>query len=61
MDLIEVNKDSRKAQRTAPDADYVPLHTLTRCWEVPRHYVTIEKIIGKGGFGQVAKGIIVRH
>ena len=56
MDLIEVNKDNRKAQRTAPGADYVPLHPLTRSWEVPRHHVTIEKIIGKGAFGQVAKG-----
>ena len=59
MDLIEVNKDDRKAQRTAPGADYVPLHPLTRCWEVPRHHVTIEKIIGKGAFGQVAKGTAV--
>ena len=59
MDLIEVNKDDRKAQRTAPGADYVPLHPLTRCWEVPRPHVTIEKIIGKGAFGQVAKGTAV--
>ena len=59
MDLIKVNKDNRKAQRTAPRADYVPLHLLTRCWEVPRHHVTIEKIIGKGAFGQVAKGTAV--
>ena len=47
MDLIAVNKDNRKAQRTVPGADYVPLHPLTRSWEVPRHHVTIE-IIGKG-------------
>ena len=59
MDLIEVNKDNRKSQRTAPGADYVPLHLLTRSWEVPRHHVTIEKIIGKGAFGQVAKGTAV--
>ena len=59
MDLVEVNKDNRKAQRTAPGADYVPLHPLTRFWEVPRHQVTIEKIIGKGAFGQVAKGTAV--
>ncbi|XP_066025011.1 uncharacterized protein [Pocillopora verrucosa] len=59
MDLIEVNKDNRKAQSTPPGADYVPLHPLTRCWEVPRHNVTIEKIIGKGAFGQVAKGTAV--
>ena len=43
---MEVNKDDRKAQRTAPSADYVPLNPLTRYWEVPRHNVTIEKIIG---------------
>ena len=59
MDLIEVNKDDRKAQSTAPGADYVPLRPLTGCWEVPRHHVTIEKIIGKGAFGQVAKGTAV--
>ena len=59
MDLIEVNKDKRKAQSTASGADYVPLNPLTRCWEVPRHHVTIEKVIGKGAFGQVAKGTAV--
>ena len=59
MDLMAVNKDDRKAQRTAPGADYMSLHPLTRCWEVPRHNVTIEKIIGKGAFGQVAKGTAV--
>ena len=60
MDLIEVNKDNRKAQSSALGADYVPfLHPLTRSWEVLRHHVTIEKIIGKGAFGQVAKGTAV--
>ncbi|CAH3157711.1 unnamed protein product [Pocillopora meandrina] len=59
MDLIEVNKHDRKAQSTASGADYVPLHPLTRCWEVSRHHVTIEKIIGKGAFGQVAKGTAI--
>ena len=59
MDLIEVSKDDRKVQSTAPGADYVPLDPLTRCWEVPPHHVTIEKIIGKGAFGQVAKGTVV--
>ena len=59
MDLIEVNKDNRKAQSSASGADYVPLHPVTSSWEVPRHHVTIEKIIGKGAFGQVAKGTAV--
>ena len=56
MDLIEVNKDNRKEQSDGPGADYTPLHPLTRSWEVPRHHVIIEKVIGKGAFGQVAKG-----
>ena len=56
MDLLEASKDNRKEQSNGPGADYSPLHPLTRSWEVPRHHVTIEKVIGKGAFGQVAKG-----
>ena len=59
MDLIEASKDSKKAESTAPVADYVHLHPWTRSWEVPRHHVTIEKEICKGVFGQVAKGTAV--
>ncbi len=33
-----------------------PLHPGARSWEVPRENVIIEKIIGKGAFGQVAQG-----
>ena len=58
MDLI-VSKDNRKAQSADLGADYAPLHPLTRSWEVARSHVTIEKIIGKGAFGQVAKGTAV--
>ena len=35
---------------------YAPLHAATLSWEIPREHVAIEKIIGKGAFGQVAKG-----
>ena len=56
MDLLEASKDNRKEQSDGPDAVYTPLHPLTRSWEVPRHHVTIEKVIGKGAFCQVAKG-----
>ena len=34
---------------------YAPLNTSARSWEIPRHHVTIEKVIGKCAFGQVAK------
>ena len=60
MDLLEASKDNRKEESDEPDAVYTPLHPLTRSWEVPRHHVTIEKVIGKGAFGQVAKGTAVR-
>ena len=59
MDLLEASRDNRKAQSDGPDAVYAPLHPLTRSCEVPRHHVTIEKVIGKGAFGQVAKGTVV--
>ena len=55
MDLLEADKDNRKVQSDGPDAAYVPFHPLTRSWEVPRRNVTIEKVIGKDAFGQVAK------
>ena len=30
----------------------------TRSWEVERNNVKVERIIGKGAFGQVAKGTV---
>ena len=45
-----------QVQRLSQSADYAPLHPSTRYWEVVRNLVTIEKVIGKGAFGQVAKG-----
>ncbi|XP_066024499.1 proto-oncogene tyrosine-protein kinase receptor Ret-like isoform X3 [Pocillopora verrucosa] len=59
IDLLEASKDNRQAQRDGPDAAYAPLHPLTRSWEVLRHHVNIEKVIGKGAFGQVARGTAV--
>ena len=56
MDLKETSTDNTKTQSAGQAADYAPLHPLTRSWEVARDDVTIEKIIGKGAFGQVAKG-----
>ena len=54
----DVSEDAQKniPESTAQIGQYAPLHPSTRSWEVPREQVTIEKIIGKGAFGQVAKG-----
>ena len=37
------------------DGDYMPLHPLTRNWEISREQVHIIKNIGKGAFSQVAE------
>ena len=47
--------DNRAAEYSEISADYMPLSPLTRSWEVPREKVKIEKVIGSGAFGQVAK------
>ena len=59
MDLTEATTYNSKKQHVAQSADYAPLHPSTRSWEVARQHVTIEKTIGKGAFGQVAKGTAI--
>ena len=39
-------------------SEYSSLSLRTRSWEVPRERLSIEKIIGKGAFGQVAKATV---
>ena len=57
------NNVSEDNQDNPPSAgqisQYAPLYPSTRSWEVPKEHVTIEKIIGKGAFGQVAKGTAI--
>ena len=48
-----INNVSANASQSG---QYAPVHPSTRSWEVARQHVTLEKIIGKGAFGQVAKG-----
>jgi len=59
MDLKEARPTNPKQPSLSQRADYAPLNPRTRSWEVARNQVTIEKIIGKGAFGQVAKGTAV--
>ena len=44
---------------TSQSSQYAPLHPSTLSGEIPRENVTIEKMIGKGAFGQVAKGTVI--
>lgn len=59
MALTGLRADKNKTQSVDQAPDYAALHPSTRSWEVERGYVTIEKIIGKGAFGQVAKGTAI--
>ena len=58
---VPLNEATRSPEVTDPPRQaqvsvYASLALKTRSWEVPRESLTIKKIIGKGAFGQVAKG-----
>ena len=55
VNLQEVTLHS-KMDSDPPNDEYAPLDLRTRSWELAREDVIVEKIIGKGAFGQVAKG-----
>ncbi|XP_074616223.1 tyrosine kinase receptor Cad96Ca-like [Acropora palmata] len=56
MPLKEITQS--KTEKTSPNVEYAPLDVRTRSWEVAREDVDVDKIIGKGAFGQVAKGTV---
>ncbi|XP_067030263.1 fibroblast growth factor receptor 1-like isoform X3 [Acropora muricata] len=56
MPLQPTGEGSINLVRPSPNVEYAPLDIRTRSWEVERKDVKVEKIIGKGAFGQVAKG-----
>ena len=43
----------------SPPSVYAPLNTATRSWEVQRKNLSIDKVIGKGAFVQVAKATVL--
>ncbi|XP_068685573.1 fibroblast growth factor receptor 3-like [Montipora foliosa] len=55
VEMVYVGYQQPTPRNDLQEGQYAPLNPSTRSWEVPRHHVTIEKIIGKGAFGQVAK------
>ena len=71
MDLQEVTRSDKyrtdqsrpttsQQQNPSQPAEYAPLNLRTRSWEVARDNVTVDKFIGKGAFGQVAKGTAIQ-
>ncbi|XP_068685585.1 fibroblast growth factor receptor 3-like isoform X4 [Montipora foliosa] len=55
VEMVNVGNQQPTPQNDLQEGQYTPLNPSTRSWEIPRHHVTIEKIIGQGAFGQVAK------
>ena len=61
MPLVKARQYSNTAEvipssETTSSDQYEPLNSSTISYEILRENVIIEKIIGKGAFGQVAKG-----
>ena len=53
---MELNEITDSQGNYSEINEYAKLNLATRSWEVSRENVTIEKVIGKGSFGQVAQG-----
>ena len=56
--LSEEQANEPTSYATAAVGDYMPLHTSGRSWEISREQVTVNKVIGKGAFSQVAQGTV---
>ena len=56
---MDLQNSTRQSQSPSQISEYAPLNPKTRSWEVANHNVSVEKIIGKGAFGQVAKGTAI--
>lgn len=62
LDAARRSNDLAESQLTKDTSElgqYAPLNLSTLSFEIPRENVTIEKIIGQGSFGQVAKGTVM--
>ena len=53
---MELNEITDSHGTYSEITEYAPLDPTTRSWEVSRENLTIQKVIGKGSFGQVAQG-----
>ena len=59
MQLLSITSSGLSSESTdnaTSSHDYMPLSPSSHSWEVARNTITVNKIVGKGAFGQVAKG-----
>ena len=59
LENVSEDRGDNVSSIASQSSQYAPLHPSTRSREVARQHVTLEKIIGKGAFGQVAKGTAI--
>ena len=59
LPITSIGYSSGSTNNTTSSQDYMALSPSTRSWEVPRNKIRVDKVIGKGAFGQVAKGTAV--
>ena len=55
----ETGQPSSTNHQSLPAGDYASLDRTTISWEVERKHVKIDKVIGKGAFGQVVKATVL--
>ena len=55
----ETGQPSSTNHQSLPAGDYASLDRTSISWEVKRKHVKIDKVIGKGAFGQVVKATVL--
>ena len=60
MALDEKNRSAANCPQPSQSVtEYTSTYSSLRCWEIPTEHVTLEKVVGKGAFGQVAKATVI--
>ena len=60
MALDERNRSPANCPQPSQSVtEYISTCSSPRCWEIPTEHVTLEKVVGKGAFGQVAKATVI--
>ncbi|CAH3161340.1 unnamed protein product, partial [Pocillopora meandrina] len=60
MALDEWNRSPANCPQPSQSVtEYTSIYSSPCCWEIPTELVTLEKVVGEGAFGQVAKATVI--
>ena len=60
MTLDEWNRSPANCPQPSQSVtEYTSIYSSPCCWEIPTELVTLEKVVGEGAFGQVAKATVI--